>query len=219
MPQISEIIKTSLAEFQKAQSNRAARRMVCPSLTKEDFITLLNYECSIRLLNRGDVGMFEIDENNTPVIEQLFYYITGNQELFKGSIDKGIMLQGAIGTGKTILLRGFAGVIGKVLDRNFEYYSSFDINRLVIKEGIEKYSKKPLFIDDMGKEQEIIKDFGTDVRPILELFASRYDSGALTFVTTNYSKETFSKKYGSQTVDRFIETFNFIQLGGKSRRH
>ena len=218
MLQISEIMKVVKDEYEKANTERMNRRRVCPELKKEDFIELLKLECEIRLLKRGDVGCFEIDESNSDVIDQFYYYISGDMKLFKGSIDKGILLQGSIGTGKTILLRGFAGVIGKVLDRNFEYYSAFDINKLIVKDGIDKYSRKPLLIDDIGKEQEIIKDYGTDVRPILELFASRYDNGALTFATTNYSNETFGKKYGQQTVDRFIETFNFIQLTGKSRR-
>jgi hypothetical protein len=218
MQAISEIMKLVEEEFRNSQLEYQKRRRVAPDLQKEDFKRLLDYECAIRLMKRGDSGYFEIDEDNTKVIDQLFYYITGNQKEFKGNIDKGILLQGSIGTGKTILLRGFAGVIGKVLDRNFEYYSAFDINRLIVKEGIEKYSKRPLLIDDLGKEQEIVKDYGTDVRPILELFASRYDTGAITFLTTNYNNETFVKKYGAQTVDRFIETFNFIQLNGKSRR-
>jgi hypothetical protein len=218
MQQISEIIQTTKEEFEKARMNYTKRRLNFPGFQKEDFLELLKMECSTRLLNRGDEGTFEIDEDNSMVIDQLFYYITGNKELFKGSFDKGIMLQGPIGSGKTILLRGFAGVIGKVLDRMFEYYSAFDVNRLVVRDGIEKYSKRPLLIDDLGKEQEVIKDYGTDVRPILELFAARYDNGAITFVTTNYNGETFAKKYGQQTVDRFIETFNFIQLSGKSRR-
>ena len=218
MQPISDILTHIKNELEAAKIERFRKRLVCPELSKEDFIKILEMECEIRLLKRGDIGFFEIDEYNKEVIDQLYYYISGNQKEFKGSIDKGILLQGSIGTGKTILLRGFAGVISKVLDRNFEYYSAFDINRLIVKDGIEKYSKKPLLIDDLGKEQEIVKDYGTDVRPILELFASRYDTGAITFITTNYNNATFEKKYGRQTVDRFIETFNFIQLKGNSRR-
>ena len=41
-------------------------------------------------------------QDNLIVIDQLYYYITGDQDLFQGSIDKGILLQGPIGTGKTI---------------------------------------------------------------------------------------------------------------------
>lgn len=218
MLQISDIVEKVRAEYEKARTEYLKRRLFCPSLTRSDFNEILIVECSTRLLKRGDDRPFEIDDQNAKIVDQLYYYITGNKDLFAGNLDKGIMLQGPIGTGKTILLRGFAGVISKVLDRYFEFYSAFDINKLVVKEGIEKYSKKPLLIDDLGKEQELIKDYGTDVRPILELFASRYDNGAITLATTNYNNETFTKKYGQQTVDRFIETFNFIQLNGKSRR-
>lgn len=218
MLQISDIVIKAREEYERARAEYLKRRLFCANLKRSDFIDLLSVECSTRLLKRGDNRPFEVDEQNTRVIDQFYYYITGNKELFPGNLDKGIMLQGPIGTGKTILLRGFAGVISKVLDRYFEFYSAFDINKLVVKEGVEKYSKKPLLIDDLGKEQEVVKDFGTDVRPILELFASRYDNGSLTLATTNYNNETFTKKYGQQTVDRFIETFNFIQLTGKSRR-
>jgi len=214
---IDQAISASGTEWSTVHAAAMKRRMVCPGLEFEQFESLMKMECSKLMLQRGIFRAWQIDDDNRETFMLMYDYVSGNQT-FAGSLDKGIFLMGSLGSGKTIMLRGLTKVIGKLTDRLFKYVSAYDLSKLVIANGTEPYSKYPLLIDDLGKENHVIKDYGTDCRPMIELFASRYDNGAFTFVTTNYNMKTFADKYGDQTVERWLEMFNFIEMKSKSRR-
>lgn len=210
------IITKALEDLEKAKRGALSYRIKA-DITYAEFLTLIKVECQSLMYQRRILDEWIIDDENLPVIVQMHLYLTNNSE-FKGSLDKGIFLLGSLGTGKTILLRGFSNIIARLCDRFFAFHSAYNLSKIVIEKGTESYSKAPMVIDDLGKEAEVIKDFGTDTRPISELFASRYDNGALTFCTSNYKMKTFEQKYGEQTCERFLQMFNFIEMVGKSRR-
>jgi len=214
---VNQLLEKSKIEFNNVSIAAKNRRVTIEDLSYEDFVPLLYLECKKFMFIRGIFREWVIDIDNAPTIKLLYQYLSGDIN-FKGSLDKGIFLMGSLGSGKTILLKGFVKVIEKLSDRFFKYVSAYNLSKLIIAEGTEKYSKMPMLIDDLGKENEVIKDYGTDCRPMVELFASRYDVGAITFVTTNYNMKTFAEKYGEQTVERWLEMFNFIELKTKSRR-
>ena len=84
--------------------------------------------------------------------------------------------------------------------------------------GVEYYKLKPMFIDDIGKETKEVRDYGTIVNPVPDLFSVRYDFGAWTLATCNYKPKELTEFYGETIVDRFKEMFNYLVLTGKSRR-
>jgi hypothetical protein len=214
---IDQAINISGTEWSSVHAAAMKRRMVCPGLELEQFESLMKIECSKLMLHRGVFREWMVDDDNRETFMLMYAYVSGDRT-FGGSLDKGIFLMGSLGSGKTIMLRGLTKVIGKLTDRLFQYISAYDLSKKVIANGTEPYSRAPYMIDDLGKENNVIKDYGTDCRPMVELFASRYDNGAITFVTTNYNMKTFADKYGDQTVERWLEMFNFIEMKSKSRR-
>ena len=193
-----------------------------PSISKEDFHILFK-NIAEKLMTRK--REFIIDGYNLEIIDQFWRRISG----IKGSFSnhKGLMLLGAIGCGKTLLMKTYLKIGTILLGGNIHSYHAISLaNKLV--ENIEHWnndfsdftilSYKHVFIDDIGKEPMIIKYFGDDKKPITDLLLLRYDLDVKTYVTSNYNMNTLSEKYGKHTVDRFKEMFNIYVLKGESRR-
>ena len=62
---------------------------------------------AVCLLNRNQDRNFVIDNNNEPVIKQLYYFATSDPS-FAGDLNRGILLQGKYGCGKTVLLETYS---------------------------------------------------------------------------------------------------------------
>jgi DNA replication protein DnaC len=94
--------------------------------------------------------------------------------------------------------------------------------------GISRYVTCPLFIDELGREQVEVNDFGNRIRPFNQLMEMRYETGARTFFTSNFSMATLSKEkdengkpqqgYGEYINERVQEMTNMVVLPGTSRR-
>ena len=97
----------------------------------------------------------------------------------------------------------------------------------IIDDGINSLATRPLFIDELGREQLEMNAFGNKMRPIADLMALRYNNGARTFFTSNFKIETLSKGrndrgelvgYGKYIGERIQEMTNIVQMPGESRR-
>ena len=97
----------------------------------------------------------------------------------------------------------------------------------IVSDGINNLAFRPLFIDELGREQLEVNDFGNKLRPVSELMALRYDTGARTFFTSNFKISTLSKGYnekgeligyGQYIGERIQEMANMVELPGDSRR-
>ena len=97
----------------------------------------------------------------------------------------------------------------------------------IIHDGIDMLAKRPLFIDELGREQLEIADFGNKIRPIADLMALRYNNGARTFFTSNFKLSTLSRGrnekgeligYGQYIGERIQEMTNIVEMPGESRR-
>ena len=83
--------------------------------------------------------------------------------------------------------------------------------------------KNPLFAGNAVRLQEQIresevKDYGNVVKPVIDLFAQRYECGARTYATTNFKYESFDKFYGEFIRSRMEEMMTYVPLPGESRR-
>lgn len=214
---IDRIIETSVNELKEMKTTWKPRRAFA-NVSAKDFQVLFITEAEKIFIrrNRPDIK-FEIDDDNKEVLNLLYWYLVGNSE--KIDINKGILLIGSIGSGKTIMLLTICKLIELLCSKIITQVHSMKLASEIRANGkFDEYITKPLFIDDLGKEEESIKSWGTDIRPITELIAMRYDTGSWTFATSNFKLETLQEKYSHHTADRMVEMFNIIELKGKSRR-
>lgn len=179
---------------------------------REQFIKIGN-KLVFDSMNKNDE--FIVLDENKAMYTQLFYYLLGSQK-FNGNLKRNILLIGNYGNGKTTLLK----ILGKIIENNsnkiIEFLSCQNLHTKI--DEIEKYYKKSLILDEIGKEIFEVNDYGTKRSPIIELLGQRYLNNAFTLASANYTLETFNDKYGGYIGDRMGEMFNVFVVKGKSFR-
>jgi DNA replication protein DnaC len=191
----------------------------------EDYKALLCQSANVILEQRRENNRFVIDEKNEPVIRQLFLYLNSDRD-FSGDVQKGILLVGKYGSGKTLILQAMAGMYNTIirtlhLQRPLlTFLKSSQLLEILKEKPVRSFSCMPLIIDELGREPKQIMDFGNLRSPVIELLCERYDRGAWTHGTSNFTFETLSleNQYGKMTGDRIKAMFNFLELKGESRR-
>jgi len=146
-------------------------------------------------------------------------------------LNKGILLSGPIGCGKTTLfkiLRNCSFPSG-----NYGIISTRQIVSEFMREGyetLEKYSngipynnqQKPRYFcfDDLGTETSS-KYFGNDCNVMAEILLTRYDlfkeKGLITHITTNLSSPEIESQYGNRLRSRMREMFNLFGYDESSK--
>ena len=198
----------------------------CPSLSKENFWRLLQATAQAIMAQRGVYHRFVVDDDNREVITQMWLYAAGSKDC-KWNIHKGIYLGGKVGCGKTLLMQAFCEILHLISGRTVEMIPATQLYKKIIDKGIESLATRPLFIDELGREQLEISDFGNKIRPINDLMALRYNTGARTFFTSNFFLSTLSKGrnekgeiigYGQYIGERIQEMTNIVEMPGESRR-
>ena len=220
-----EICRDSLQNrfFDEKKKNEPLR-FVFP-FQYDQYIQLLIQSANVILEKRRERNTFIIDRFNEPVIEQLYLYLKMDEH-FEGDLQKGIMLMGKYGCGKTIILESIVGMYNTIISELFiqkplfKFIKSINLLEDLKQNSIQPHSKRPLVIDELGREPKQIMDFGNLRSPMIELLCERHDTGAWTHGTTNFTLETLSaeNQYGRMTGDRLKSMFNFIELKGNSRR-
>ncbi len=163
-----------------------------------------------------------------PILRQLWLYM-GYFKEFQGDLNKGIMLMGSYGCGKSLLMESYAHLQNILISHGgFSKYNLITfINSISLVDGIVKsdsgikaYAYRPLIIDEFGREPMQVMEFGNIMTPTSDLLLARADSPVITHGTTNFSLETLSNQnhYGSMLGDRLRAMFNFIRVEGGSRR-
>ena len=149
------------------------------------------------LAQRNQDRNFVIDKYNEPVIKQLYLYVTGNFS-FTGDLTKGLLLQGKYGCGKTVLLETYSLLhnhIVRKLNLNYpvlRFIKSVQLQEQIKEQSMEMFVKRPLIIDEFGRESKTVMDYGNISRPISELLSLRSDVGTITHATSNFTFKTLS---------------------------
>lgn len=186
---------------------------------------------------------FIIDDNNRDVLRFLLYYFNDcplAEQVFPGrgyKLHKHILLQGNVGTGKTLLMEIFSEYLRYTENPNYFHNLSVTqmINYYTLHNNLDRYTFneednrgfqcKPVNIclNDIGVQTTTF--YGMDTKVLTDEFLHARNEIWSQFhlkahVTTNLTIEQLKEKYKDgfgRLIDRF-KTYNVIPLGGKSRR-
>lgn len=212
------------ARFSSERKDNENIRFVFP-FEYDEYVSLLTQSVNTILEKRKERISFVIDTLNESVIEQLYLYLRLD-ERFSGDLKKGIMLMGKYGCGKTIIMQAITEMYNTVIHSFhiqrplLKFIKSSDLQNILKEKPTNVFSRRPLVIDEFGREPKQVMDFGNIKSPMIELLCERYDNGAWTHGTSNFTLETLcsENQYGKMTGDRLKSMFNFIELKGDSRR-
>jgi len=168
---------------------------------------------------------FRIISDDHPVIYRLIsYFLKDEQTAFQFGIDleKGILLAGPVGCGKTTIMNVMKHLTKA--ENKFSVKPCRDISIEFINEGysvIQNYSigkqyhreQRIYCLDDLGIENNL-KYYGNEYNVIGEVLLSRYDifisRRIPTHVTTNLSASEIEAQYGIRVRSRLRELCNLI---------
>jgi len=168
---------------------------------------------------------FKILETDYTIIYKLIAYFLKDEVAcfqFNINLNKGILLSGPVGCGKTSLMNLMKNLTPT--EHKFYVKPCRDISFEFIQEGYEvihKYSKGKLYqsdakticFDDLGTENNL-KYYGNECNVMAEILLSRYDifisKNILTHITSNLSASEIESAYGNRIRSRLRNMLNLI---------
>jgi len=177
---------------------------------------------------------FVLDEQNQDFYYTLIQYFSRNENFFKSpvlinrkkaSFNKGLLVCGLNGVGKSFLFRVF-NELNPLITYTANSFSMVTSSQVVEEfnhqghKGIGQYGKGQRYFDDIGAE-ESGNHYGKEeiFRIMLE---KRYnifvEHGHKTHISTNMSEEEIATRYGKRVGSRLYEMFNFIHAKGRDMR-
>lgn len=161
---------------------------------------------------------FKIYREDRDILYKLCLYFIQDRIACKElgiDIDKGILLSGPVGCGKTSLIR-----LLKYLVPHRKSYSVIPTRNIVFGfnhigyKTIEDYGNGQLFcFDDLGVEP-IGRHYGKDCNVMGEIILSRYDlfveHKVKTHCTTNLNAAELEERYGERVRSRMRQLFNLV---------
>jgi DNA replication protein DnaC len=185
----------------------------------------------VNRIGRGLTPLFKINGELEELYSELIRYFHNDPE-FKGDLNKGLLIMGPTGTGKTLameIMRIYRQIDntkfvkdGKYYEMRFNIISVNDIVSQFINnsfEGIDPYCERyVLCIDDIGAEIEKVKHYGNSLDVIGHVLSERYAKRLYTFGTTNFPMSVLEDKYDDRTISRMYAMFNFIIMTGSDFR-
>lgn len=186
------------------------------------------HKCVQALENIGKFhfgNQFKIYENDLPVIKKLIIYAIRDEvtaQAMNININKGIILSGPVGCGKTSLMfllnyffqNGYDYKMKPCRDIAFEFAAKgYEALTPFTKKETKQARMNTYCFDDLGTEKQI-KHFGNECNVMAEIILTRYDSfihhKTMTHVTTNLSASELEAFYGDRVRSRMRQMFNLI---------
>ncbi|MBP1222617.1 hypothetical protein [Flavobacterium sp. 1355] len=176
-------------------------------------------------------------------LEPLIYYFSKDERFFKcknlsnitdPSFDKGLLIIGPFGNGKTSTMKVFEEIFKGISGIGFRGFSANEVVVMFEKCSSETdrtdfenlMYKGTRYFDDV-KTERIASNYGK-VNLFKEIIEERYNRKVKTHITCNFKEgyqgdiemalAEFGEKYGARVDDRMFEMFNVIEFKGKSFR-
>lgn len=145
----------------------------------------------------------------------------------------GFALCGGVGTGKTLRMEFMArhmsihmcsaNEIFNLLARTKSSEYRSEVIRTDYRSNFETSIRYyDLIIDDIGTEPPFHMDYGTQRDIMAEVLEERYLAftrhNALTYVTTNLTRQEIEARYGERIASRMEQMMYFVTLPGEDRR-
>lgn len=186
---------------------------------------------------------FIIDDDNRQVVRFMLYYFNGcplAEKVFpeRGyKLHKHLLLMGAVGTGKTLLMQVFSQYLR--ITRNPRFFYNLSVTQMVnyytLHNNLDRYTYNEeqnrgfqcmpvnICLNDLGVQSA--KFYGTDTELLTNEFLHARNEiwtsyHKMAHLTTNLTVEQLQAKYNDgfgRLLDRF-KTYNVIPLAGQSRR-
>jgi len=191
---------------------------------------MTNSLAAIELIARGFEPNFKFTNEIRELYIKLIQWFHGDPD-FPGDLNRGILLMGPTGTGKTLAMNvmlKYRNIDDIVFGNNGKWhkliYKIVDVNEIkktFIEKGyeaIETYCRVPcLCIDDLGYETISLR-YGNLEDVIAYIIGQRYILKKLTLATTNLPLSELEKKYDDRTISRIYALFNFFEMIGPDFR-
>ena len=171
--------------------------------------------------------LFKIEDIDRPVVLKLLAYFLQDTEVAKSEgldLQKGILLTGRIGCGKTSLItlmrplssEAYMPHMVSCREISFEFSKiGYDVISRYSRNAFFPYTDTPRVhcFDDLGVEQPV-NHWGNSCNVIAEILLSRYDlwisNKMLTHITTNLNSQELEDTYGNRLRSRLRAMFNLI---------
>lgn len=168
---------------------------------------------------------FKLYDEDKPILQKLLcYFLQDDQRAAELglNLNKGILLTGPIGCGKSSLISLMRFL--EPVEKRFIIRSCREVSFEFIQNGYEvihRYSHRSFYnhepktycFDDLGTENNL-KFFGNECNIMAEILLSRYDlfvsRNLITHLTTNLSATEIEAAYGNRVRSRMRELFNLI---------
>lgn len=175
---------------------------------------------------------YTVDDDNIDIILNLCRYFT-NDKTFQGDLNKGLLLVGGVGIGKTTLMQFFKRnqkfsyrlMSCREIESDFSLegeksvsYCSYNVP-IATNSNPFGHQEIGFCFDDLGTEANG-KHFGKEKNVMAEIILNRYDNqlpGHCTHITTNLTAEQIKAQYGTRVTDRMREMFNIITFDSKAK--
>ncbi|MCT4643424.1 MAG: ATPase [Carboxylicivirga sp.] len=174
---------------------------------------------------------FKLQKKDYHIIYKLLVYAIGDKENMQKqglNPDKGILLSGPVGCGKTSLMHLVNYFFQP--DKRFTILSARQLTFSFVRQGYQVlhkyaggsyqfrssgYQPKTYCFDDIGIERPV-HYFGNECNVMGEILLSRYDhfihKKMMTHLTTNLSATELESLYGNRLRSRMREMFNLVSF-------
>lgn len=183
---------------------------------------------------------FVIDSENDFVFHNMIYWFEGDKQC-AWDLNKGIMLIGTTGTGKTRAIEimdtycEFEGVAG-TNDLGIKFFADDKLvlmdfkavslpratENIVSKNDFTDYQKclsqKSIFIDEIGLELKKIKYYGNEVETFISIIEARSRFAGLMMATSNLTLDEIRSVYGDRVESRLSSLVTIVEMSGADRR-